>query len=152
LPNPSLLRSDSRSFSTVAGGCSNNPGGFLTFAARRRTKIDVSPDGAILFADSTDEDFNSAAANEFAVRCLNGARFLSSVHMVGKFKNRGTLTDKTASTPALFLAYLIPLKSSLDALTQFASFPVPNVYFGQAVNWYNLRRELGRIDDLHPEN
>lgn len=78
---------------TVSGGGSNAasgsyamaPGGHLnwalanySFAAGRRAKIDAAHAGAFVWADSTDADFGSAAANEFAVRANGGVRFVVS--------------------------------------------------------------------------
>jgi hypothetical protein len=64
---------------TVPGGEKNYANGDYSFAAGRRAKIDATHPGAFLFADSTDADFNSVAANEFAVRCSGGARFVSDL-------------------------------------------------------------------------
>jgi len=49
------------------------------FAQGRRAHIGAGHHGAVLFADNTDADVNSAAANEFAVRATGGFRFLPKV-------------------------------------------------------------------------
>jgi hypothetical protein len=63
----------------VAGGYRNTAAGDYSFAAGRKANIDSAHDGAFLFADDNDYDFNSAAANEFAVRCTGGARFVTAI-------------------------------------------------------------------------
>lgn len=71
------------SHATVAGGRLNDAGGDFSFAAGFGAKIDPVHDGAFLFADDAGGgltiDFNSAAANEFAVRATGGARFVSAI-------------------------------------------------------------------------
>ena len=65
---------------TVAGGQSNTAAGDYSFAAGSSAKIDAVHDGTFMFADgSTSVDFNSAAANEFAVRANGGVRFVTGV-------------------------------------------------------------------------
>jgi hypothetical protein len=64
---------------TVPGGYHNTAGGEYSFAAGRRAKIAAAHDGAFLFADSNDDNFNSATADEFAVRCTGGARFVTAI-------------------------------------------------------------------------
>ncbi|MFQ6029171.1 MAG: tail fiber domain-containing protein [Dehalococcoidia bacterium] len=81
--------------STVGGGFGNTadgasattPGGFdntasadYSFAAGRHAKIiDLSHDGATVFAGSNNFDFSSMAANEFAVRATGGTRIVSAI-------------------------------------------------------------------------
>jgi len=60
---------------TVPGGTQNAAAGDFSVASGRRAKIGTAHDGSFLFADATDADFNSAAANEFAVRAGGGVRF-----------------------------------------------------------------------------
>ncbi len=57
-------------WSTVPGGRLNNAVGDYSFAAGRRAQA-VS-DGAFVWADSTDADFASTAANQFLVRASGG--------------------------------------------------------------------------------
>jgi hypothetical protein len=59
--------------STVPGGDFNMAAGDYSFAAGQRAKINTDHDGAFLFADSSAFDFNSAAANEFAVLEAQGS-------------------------------------------------------------------------------
>jgi hypothetical protein len=64
---------------TVGGGHNNTAAGDYSFVVGRRAKnTDASHDGVFLFADSTDADFSSTAANEFAVRASGGYRLYSN--------------------------------------------------------------------------
>ncbi|MFO7898093.1 MAG: hypothetical protein R6V58_03420, partial [Planctomycetota bacterium] len=78
-------------YASVAGGNANNAGGNCTiipggqncsasadygFAAGRRAKS--NHDGAFVWADSTNADFNSSTGNEFAARATGGVRLLTS--------------------------------------------------------------------------
>jgi hypothetical protein len=56
---------------TVPGGTLNVAQGEYSFAAGRRAK--ANHDGAFVWADSTDADFESTAADQFAVRANGGA-------------------------------------------------------------------------------
>ncbi len=66
-------------YSAISGGHLNAAGGDYSFATGRRAKINTAHDGAFLFSDQNDIDFNSAAANEFAARATGGVRFVSAV-------------------------------------------------------------------------
>jgi len=68
---------------TVPGGESNSAVGDYSFAAGRRANIDAAHDGAFLWADSTNLNFSSAAANEFAARSTGGVRFVTAVDATG---------------------------------------------------------------------
>jgi len=57
----------------------NVAAGDYSFAAGRRAKINGAHDGAFLFADQNNYDFNSTAVNEFAVRATGGARFVTAI-------------------------------------------------------------------------
>ena len=64
---------------TVGGGRDNTAAGDYSFVVGRRAKNnDTNHKGVFLFADSTDADFNSTMANEFAARANGGFRFVSS--------------------------------------------------------------------------
>jgi hypothetical protein len=65
--------------STVPGGNYNTAAGDYSLAAGRRAKIDAAHHGAFLFADQNNFDFDSVAANEFAIRCTGGARFVTDI-------------------------------------------------------------------------
>ncbi len=73
----------------VPGGAYNTAGGAYSLAAGRRAKaqsLDVPPvghDGAFVWADSTDFDFNSTAANQFAARATGGVRFVTAIDGTG---------------------------------------------------------------------
>jgi len=58
---------------TVPGGRDNTAQGAYSFAAGRRAK--ANHDGAFVWADSTNADFTSTAANQFAVRATGGVSF-----------------------------------------------------------------------------
>ena len=79
---------------TVPGGIGNVAAGDFSFAAGRRAKIDEAHDGAFLFADQNDFDFNSTAANEFAVRATGGARFVTAID------GSGNPTQTISMTPS----------------------------------------------------
>ena len=69
----------SGSYATVGGGRDNTAAGNYSFVVGRRAKNnDTNHKGVFLFADSTDADFNSTLANEFAARANGGFRFVSS--------------------------------------------------------------------------
>jgi hypothetical protein len=57
-------------FATIAGGQSNSAAGQYSFVAGRRAK--ANHDGAFVWADSTDLDFSSGAANQFLIRANGG--------------------------------------------------------------------------------
>ncbi|MFQ5856873.1 MAG: tail fiber domain-containing protein [Anaerolineae bacterium] len=67
--------------STVGGGERNTAMGAYSFAAGRRGK--ANHDGAFVWADSTDGDFASTAANQFNVRATGGTRIVSAVDANG---------------------------------------------------------------------
>ena len=56
--------------SAVVGGYTNEANGAYSFAAGRRAK--AVHDGAFVWADTTDADFRSTAANQFAIRATGG--------------------------------------------------------------------------------
>jgi hypothetical protein len=71
-------------FATVAGGSGNVANGDYSFVVGRRARnTNPDHDGVFLFADSTDDnaDFDSIAANEFAVRASGGFRFRTSADL-----------------------------------------------------------------------
>ncbi len=78
-----LENTASGDFATVMAGFSNEAAGDYSFAAGRRAKIDPTHDGALVYADSNDFDFNSSAANEFAVRSTGGVRFVTGIDTAG---------------------------------------------------------------------
>jgi len=89
-------------YSTVPGGKNNTAGGDYSFAAGRKAKVAADHDGAFLFADSHDLDFNSAAVDEFAVRCTGGARFVAEIDGSGNptvWTELDTTTGEWIPTP-----------------------------------------------------
>ncbi|HEY3322249.1 MAG TPA: tail fiber domain-containing protein [Planctomycetota bacterium] len=70
-------------YSTVIGGSVNAAAGNWSLAAGHRAKVSSPHIGAMLFADAFDVDFNSSAANEFAVRATGGVRFVTNLGGAG---------------------------------------------------------------------
>ena len=74
---------------TVGGGAENLASGDYSVAFGRRAKTQTSGGvptihaGAFVFADANNLDFNSVAANEFAVRATGGTRIVSAVNGSG---------------------------------------------------------------------
>jgi hypothetical protein len=73
---------------TVPGGQLDVAAGAFSLAAGRRAKTRdagtlAAHDGAFVFADSSDFDFNSTAANQFAVRATGGARLVLAIDSTG---------------------------------------------------------------------
>jgi trimeric autotransporter adhesin len=70
-------------YSVIPGGLANTAAAPYSFAAGRRANIGAAHAGAFLYADSSDFDFGSAAANEFAARATGGVRFVTAIDAVG---------------------------------------------------------------------
>ncbi len=69
----------SGAYASISGGLSNTAAGDYSFVVGRRAKnTNAAHDGVFLFADQTDADFSSAAANEFAARATGGVRFITN--------------------------------------------------------------------------
>jgi hypothetical protein len=74
-------------FASTVAGDSNTASGTASLAAGRRARTQTagaSPtihNGVFIFADSNNFDFNSSAANEFAVRATGGARIVSAINV-----------------------------------------------------------------------
>jgi hypothetical protein len=75
--------------STVAGGADNVAAGDHSWAGGRRAKTHsagatpVDHAGAFAWADSANFDFNTIAADEFAVRSAGGVRFVTAIDGTG---------------------------------------------------------------------
>ncbi|MEZ4962976.1 MAG: tail fiber domain-containing protein [Saprospiraceae bacterium] len=89
--------------STVPGGSLNSAGGDYSFASGRRAKIDAAHDGAFLFSDQNNLDFNSAAANEFAVRATGGVRFVTAIDGSGNPIQTVSINDTGTVTASAFV-------------------------------------------------
>ncbi len=64
----------------IGGGQNNVAAGDYSFVAGRRAKnSDATHDGVFLFADSTDKDFSSTAANQFRVRATGGVSLITTI-------------------------------------------------------------------------
>jgi hypothetical protein len=70
-------------YSMVPGGKANKASGNYSFAGGYRAK--ATNDGSFVWADSTDEDFNSLKSDQFLVRASNGVMMVGSTDL-------GTLT------------------------------------------------------------
>jgi hypothetical protein len=75
---------------TVAGGANNVASGICSFAAGHRAKAQA--DGAFVWADSTDVDFVSSIANQFAVRAAGGVYIQSDRGVALNAANRPIIT------------------------------------------------------------
>jgi len=116
--------------STVCGGNSNAAGGRYSLAAGYQAKIDAAHDGTFLFADfSPGLDFNSAAANEFAVRCTGGARFVTDIDGSGT-PTKWAYLDPSTATWSVQTSSDRNLKANftqidgLDILERLADIPI----------------------------
>lgn len=69
----------SAGYSTVTGGRDNIVNGDYAWASGRRAVVAASHGGTFLWADSTDTDFNSTAANQFRVRATGGVCFVTGL-------------------------------------------------------------------------
>jgi hypothetical protein len=67
--------------STIPGGASNLAAGEYSFAAGRRAK--ANENGAFVWADAKDFDIASNGINTFTARTTGGARFISSIDVLG---------------------------------------------------------------------
>ncbi len=75
------LNTASGEYSAVPGGASNSASANYTLAAGRRAK--AIHEGSFVWADATDSDFSSTAANRFMVRAKNGAEIVADNPIVG---------------------------------------------------------------------
>ena len=129
----------SGSRATVAGGESNVASGSYAFAAGRRAKTEhlaligipptlttVFDDGAFVFADSSNFDFNSTTDNQFTARATGGVRFVLGIDGSGN----PTWTCSASSGSAWSCSSDRNLKQNLvqldgrDVLERLAKMPV----------------------------
>jgi hypothetical protein len=74
-------------YNTASGSYATIPGGYgniatdNALAAGHRAKADNQ--GSFVWADSSEYDFHSATANQFAVRCTGGAKFVTLIDSFG---------------------------------------------------------------------
>lgn len=78
------------SYSTVAGGIFNEAAASFSHAAGRRAKIQDGHSGTFLWADSTNEDFFSTAADQFRVRASGGMEFETGSNGLVAYSDSGT--------------------------------------------------------------
>jgi hypothetical protein len=91
----------SGSFSTIPGGFGNKADGHYTFAAGHRANIDAAHPGTFLYADSNNNNFDSKAANEFAVRATGGVRFVTGIDPHGNPRGGVKLESGSGSWSSL---------------------------------------------------
>jgi len=78
------LNTASGDWSTVGGGRQNTAAGDYSFVVgRRATNANAAHDGVFLFADSSNFDFASTAANQFRVRATGGVTFVLAIDAGG---------------------------------------------------------------------
>ena len=125
----------SGSYAAVAGGMNNIAAGDYSFAAGRRAKINAAHAGAFLFADSTDADFASAAANEFAVRATGGVRFVADGGLVaqGTF-GAGAIPATGAGTRLMWYPKKAAFRAGKVDGTQWDDASVGNYSFAAGYN------------------
>jgi hypothetical protein len=117
----------SGSFSAIPGGSSNQAAAAYSVAAGRHANVRATHDGAFLYADSNDVEFDSQATNEFAIRATGGVRFITAidptgnpsagVRLVGGSGSWESLSDRNAKTG------LAPV-DGLSILKRVASLPI----------------------------
>jgi hypothetical protein len=73
----------SGAFSTVPGGDGNLAAAPHSLAAGHRAEVAKEHDGAFLYADASEMEFQSVAENEFAVRATGGVRLVTAVDAAG---------------------------------------------------------------------
>lgn len=88
-------------YSTVAGGALNQAGGNYSYAAGYRAIVQPEHNGAFLFSDSNDSDFQSMNENEYAVRATGGVRFITAVDVMGEPLSGVILTPGSGSWSSL---------------------------------------------------
>jgi len=109
-------------YATVPGGRGNRALGSYSLAAGRRAKANHS--GTFVWADSTDADFTSGAANQFLIRAAGGVGIgtsapLHQLHIglpaglptISFANKRCVIEDGTVSGRAAFLAVAGPIPS-----------------------------------------
>lgn len=72
------------SYATIPGGSLNQAGGDYSLAAGQRAIVAPDHPGVFLFADASDFDFKSLAANEFGARATGGVRFVTALDESGE--------------------------------------------------------------------
>lgn len=105
-------------FSFVAGGTNNEANGFRSFAAGRRAKAEHN--NTFVWADGTDSDFATTAANQFLIRAGGGVRINTNVAKPGValLVNGSVVTgspDSTASGANSFAAGVLNTASGASS-------------------------------------
>lgn len=127
-------------WSTVAGGNSNTAAGDYSFAAGNRAKIHEFHNGTFMFADKTSADFNSAAANEFAVRASGGVRFLT---------NSGATVGATLSASGTSWG-TISAREKKENYTEINTLEVLETLVNLPVQRWNYRHQDASVQHIGP--
>jgi len=69
---------------TIPGGEANFAGAAFSFAAGSGAVVDEGHTGAFVYADASGVPFHSRIENEFAVRAIGGARFVTAIDYQGE--------------------------------------------------------------------
>ncbi|MEZ4965138.1 MAG: hypothetical protein R2791_07845 [Saprospiraceae bacterium] len=120
--------------STVPGGSLNSAGGDYSLAAGRRAKIDAAHDGAFLFSDGNNVNFNSAAANEFAARATGGVRFVTAIDGSGNPTETVSIDNTGTVSAAAFVGNGSGLTGIPDNQTLSLSGTMLSIENGNSVN------------------
>lgn len=113
----------SGSSATVIGGYGCTAAGDYGIAAGRRAIMAAAHDGAFLFADGTDADFNSVAANEFALRARGGFRhaYDDAYYWTARITSAGLVTfdiTHAAETPTFTFTHGVIVPSPITIGTK----------------------------------
>jgi hypothetical protein len=131
-------------FSAIPGGSSNRAAGAYSVAAGRRANVRAMDDGAFLYADSSDIDFNSQAANEFAVRATGGVRLVTAIDAAGNPSGGVRLAAGSGSWESLSdrnaKTNLAPV-ASREILERVAQLPITT---------WNYKTQLSSIRHVGP--
>lgn len=101
---------------TVPGGRDNVAGGYYSFAAGYRAK--ANNDGAFVWADQTDADFASTAANQFLIRAAGGVG-IGTTDPLGALDVNGTIYQRGIQIHA---DYVFEPDYVLESIEEHATF------------------------------
>jgi hypothetical protein len=142
---------------TVPGGRDNTAQGAYSFAAGRRAK--ANHDGAFVWADSTNADFTSTAANQFAVRATGGvsfsigtSNFLVNGNTVWHAGNDGPGSGLDADTlDGLHASAFAPYNHPGGVPIIFDDFDRSTLNLGWSPQWITSTSGLGSVS-MSPNN
>ena len=128
-------------YATVGGGKDSTAAGDYSFVVGRKAKNTTDGhDGVFMFADSTDTRFNSAAANEFAVRASGGYRLYSNAGLTAGVTMAAGASSWSTVSDVNLKENFIPLdgREVLEALSRIA------------ITEWNYRAQDGSIRHVGP--